>query len=191
MCRLRGIRFCTLYHISKQSCFNKTQISRIIYIYITSYLSGALYYLTHWGRVTHICIRKITIIGSDNGLSPGRCQAIIWSSVAILLIGPLGTNFSEILIDIYIFSFKKMDLKMSSGKWRPFCLGLNVLKLYIISTNWSCCPWHLRTISSKMTDDSAHISQPSRLHQRRMTASPETLSLGWRWLDKEHRKCHY
>ena len=30
----------------------------------------------------------------------------------ILLIGPLGTNFSEILIEIYIFSSKKMHLKM-------------------------------------------------------------------------------
>ena len=78
--------------------------------------------LTHWGRVTHICVSKMTIIGSDNGLSPGRRQAIIWTSVGILLIGPLGTNFSEILIKIYTFSFK-----MSSGKWRPFCLGLNVL----------------------------------------------------------------
>ena len=83
--------------------------------------------LTHWGRVMHICVSKITIIGSDNGLSPGRRQAIIWTSVGILLIGPLGTNFSEILIKIYTFSFKKRHLKMSSGKWRAFCLGLNVL----------------------------------------------------------------
>ena len=29
-------------------------------------------WLTHWGRVTHICIGKLTIIGSDNGLLPGR-----------------------------------------------------------------------------------------------------------------------
>ena len=85
--------------------------------------------LTHWGRVTHICVSKLTIIGSDNGLSPGRRQAIIWTSVGILSIGPLGANFSEILIGIYAFSFKKMHLKMSSAKWRPFCLGLNVLRL--------------------------------------------------------------
>ena len=82
---------------------------------------------THWGRVTHICVSKLTIIGSDNGLSPGRCQAIIWTNAGILLIGPLGTNLSEILIKIYTFSFNKMHLKMPSGKWRPFCLGLNVL----------------------------------------------------------------
>ena len=83
--------------------------------------------LTHWGRVTHICVSNLTIIGSDNGLSSGRCQAIIWTNAGILLIGPLGTNFSEILIEIQTFSYTKMHLKMSSAKWRPFCLGFNVL----------------------------------------------------------------
>ena len=82
--------------------------------------------LTHWGRVTHICVSKLTIIGSDNGLSPGRRQAIIWTSAGIL-IGSLGANFSEILIEIVTFSFKKMRFKVSSAKWRPFCLGLNGL----------------------------------------------------------------
>ena len=82
---------------------------------------------THWGRVTHICVSKLTIIGSDNGLSPGRRQAIIWTNAGILLIWTLVTNFSEILSEIHAFSFKKMHLKMSSAKWRPFCLGLNVL----------------------------------------------------------------
>ena len=52
--------------------------------------------LTHWGRATHICVGNLTIIGSDNGLSPDRSQAIIWTNARILLIGPLGTNFSEI-----------------------------------------------------------------------------------------------
>ena len=84
--------------------------------------------LTHWGRVTHICVGKLTIIGSDNGLSPERRQAIIWTNVGILLIRPLGTNFSEFLVEILIFSFKKMRLKLSSAKWRPFCLGLNELR---------------------------------------------------------------
>ena len=84
--------------------------------------------LTHWGWVTHICVSRITVIGSDNGLSPGRRIAIIWTNAGILLIGPLGTNFSEIfLLEIYTFSFTKMHLKMLSGKSRPFCLGLNVL----------------------------------------------------------------
>ena len=86
--------------------------------------------LTHSGRVTHICVGNSTIIGSDNSLSPGRCQAIIGTNTGILLIGPLGTNFSDILIDVHTFSLKKMHLKMSSGKWRPFCLDLNVLQVF-------------------------------------------------------------
>ena len=88
---------------------------------------GGLASLTNWDRVTHICVSKLTIIGSDNSLSPDRRQAIIWTNVGLLLIGALGTNFSEILIEILTFSFKKMRLKVSSAKWRPFCLGLNVL----------------------------------------------------------------
>ena len=72
--------------------------------------------LTHWGRVTLICVGNLTIIGSDNGLLPGRRQAITWTNVEILLIGPLGTKFSEMLIEIHTFSFKKIHLKMSSGK---------------------------------------------------------------------------
>ena len=86
--------------------------------------------LTHWGRVAHIFVGKITIIGSDNGLSPGRRQAIIWANAGILLIGPLGTNFSQFFIGIRTFSFKKMYLKMSYGKCRPFCLGLNMLMFF-------------------------------------------------------------
>ena len=82
---------------------------------------------THWGWVMQICVSNLTIIGPDNGLSPGPCQAIIRTNAGILLIEPLWTNFSEISIKIHTFSINEMHLKMSSGKWRPFCLGLNVL----------------------------------------------------------------
>ena len=71
-----------------------------------------LYYaLTHWGRVTHICVSKLTIIGSVNGLSPGRRQVIIGNNAGILLIRHLRTNVSEILIEILTSSLKKMHLK--------------------------------------------------------------------------------
>ena len=80
--------------------------------------------------MTHICVSEIIIIGSDNGLSPGRRQAIIWTNAGILLIGPLGIHFSEILIEFNTVSFNKMHLKMSSTKWRLFRLGLNVLNLH-------------------------------------------------------------
>ena len=92
--------------------------------------------LTHWGRVTHICNSKLAIIDSDNGLSPDRRQAIISTNAGLLLIGPLGTNFCEILIEILTFSFKKMRLKVSSAKRQPFCLGLNVLMIW--SPGWKC-----------------------------------------------------
>ena len=88
--------------------------------------------LTHWGWVTYICVGKLTIIGSDNGLSPGRRQTIIWTNAGMLLIRPLGTNFNKTLIEILTFSFMKMRLKVSAAKWRPFCLGLNVLIPYKI-----------------------------------------------------------
>ena len=99
--------------------------------------------LTHWGRVTHICISKQTIFGSDNGLSPCRRQAIIWTNTGILLIGTLGTKLSEILcrglnvlttfssafpwIKITLFLFKfhwilwpMLQLKKLCAKWQPF-----------------------------------------------------------------------
>ena len=78
-------------------------------------------------RPTDTCVCKLTIIGSDNGMSPGRRPAIIWTNAGILLISPVGTNFNEILIKIHRFSFKKMHLKISSAKRWPFCLGLNEL----------------------------------------------------------------
>ena len=81
--------------------------------------------------MTHKCVGNVTIIGPDNGLSPGRRQAIIWTNAWVLLIGPLGTIFSEILIEFHTFSFKKMHLKKPSGNERPFCLGLNVLNKYL------------------------------------------------------------
>ena len=72
---------------------------------------------------------NLTIIGWYIGFSPGQHQAIIWTNAGILLIWPIGTNFGEISIEIHIhvFSFKKMHLKMSSAKWQPLCLDLNVL----------------------------------------------------------------
>ena len=98
--------------------------------------SHGLNVLTHWGRATHICVSKLTNIGTDNGLLPGRRQAIIWTNAGILLIGTLGTKFSEILIESHSFSFKKMHMKMSSGNWRPSCLGLNVLNLHMLRLFW-------------------------------------------------------
>ena len=99
--------------------------------------------LTHWGRVTCICVSNATSNGSDNGLSPGWRQAIIRTNAGILLpvIWTLGTKFSEIIGKIHTFSFRKMHLKMRFAKWRPFSLGLNVLSNFeglVTSTTTKC-----------------------------------------------------
>ena len=90
-----------------------------------------LFSLNHWGRVTHIWVNNLSIIGSDNGLLLGPYQALIQTNTGILLIEHLRTNFSEILIEIHTFSFKNKQFKMSSAKWRPFCLGLIALTLQV------------------------------------------------------------
>ena len=116
--------------VLKKMCETSVEHSRrISFLRCMSVTTSDLLPLTHWGRVTHICVGNLTIIGSDNGLSPGRRQAIIWTNDGILLIWPLETNFSEILIEIRIFSLKKIRLKMSSAKCCPFRLGLNVFNL--------------------------------------------------------------
>ena len=89
--------------------------------------------LTHLGRETHIHVSKLTIIVSDNGLAPGRCQAIIWTKAGIMLIRTLGTNFSETLSEIHPFSNKKMHLKISSAKWRQFNALRDMMSLLLFS----------------------------------------------------------
>ena len=106
---------------------DKNMLKNHIYIYIYIFerwscwcLGAVWHWWTQWGRVTHMWVGKLITIGLDNGLSFGRLQAIIWTNAGILLIVPLGTNFSEILIEIQTFSFEKIRLNMSSAKWRPF-----------------------------------------------------------------------
>ena len=62
-------------------------------------------WINHWGPVTYIRVAKGAIIGSDNGLSPDRRQAIIWTNAGTLLIQTIGTTFSEIFIrNSFIFT---------------------------------------------------------------------------------------
>ena len=138
---------------------------------VTSFLTGwshtqndpcksVLYYyhkdhiddLNHWAWVTHICVSILTITGSDNGLLPGWRQDIIWTSDGKLLIWPLGINFSEILFVIDIFSLKKLHLKMSCGKWRSFCFGLNELMQKWSDSNALAMELHLSCIKLLICD---------------------------------------
>ena len=94
--------------------------------------------------MTPIGVSGLNTIGSDNGLSPERRQAIIWASAGILWSGSLGPNFSGILLDIYIFFIHENASETSSAKWRPFCIGLNVL-INIIRCNKSTASMKLNT----------------------------------------------
>ena len=80
--------------------------------------------LTHWGRVTHICVSKQTILGSDNGLAPGRHQAIIWTNAGILLIRTLGTRNSYIFIQENVF--ENVVRKLAAILSRPQCVNLQI-----------------------------------------------------------------
>ena len=105
--------------------------------------------------MTHICVSKLTITSSNNGLSPGRRQANIWTSAGILLMRTLETNFSKILGKIHSFSFKKMHLKMPSGNWQPSGIGLNVLRaLRVDKAHGNNCftirKWHLSCWTRKV-----------------------------------------
>ena len=97
--------------------------------FIAKYYSFMEHFVsTHWGRVAYICVGKLTIIGSDNVLSPDRRQAIIWNIVGILLIRTWGTNFGKTLSEIHTFSSKKMHFKTPSAKLRQFYPDLDVSK---------------------------------------------------------------
>ena len=68
-------------------------------------------------------------MGSDNGLSPGRHQTIIWTNAGILLIGPLGTNLCEFLIQEN--TFESVVCEMLAILFRPQCVKA-VMKLAVV-----------------------------------------------------------
>ena len=86
--------------------------------------------LIHWGWVMHICISKLTIIGSDNDLSPGRHQAIIWINIGILLIGPLGTNSVKYKSNFFFQekAFENVVRKLGAILSRPQCVNVEILQ---------------------------------------------------------------
>ena len=96
--------------------------------------------------MTDVWLSKFTIIDSDNGLSPGRHQTIIWTNAGILLIGPVGTNFSEILITVCIFLLKKNAFenviwKMAAILSQPQCVNpLNAV--FVMSPKFTLKKYH-------------------------------------------------
>ena len=106
-------------------------LKSLSYRWAHTHTFNATHSLTHSGRVTHICVRKLTITGSDNGLSPGRRQAIIWTNAGILLIRPLGTNFSDFFsqnsnIFIQENAFESVVCEKAAILSRPQCIKKKV-----------------------------------------------------------------
>ena len=89
---------------------------------------GSQYQISSTCSAQYASVNRLSI-GSDNGLLPIQCQAIILNSTGLSSIGPLGTNFIEILIKIQTFEFTKKHRKIPSAKWWPFCPGGDELKL--------------------------------------------------------------
>ena len=91
------------YQFSLKLWLSDSKVTKIHQKYSHNYLMHTCFTsptnVYHWGRVTQIYVSKLTIIGSDNGLSPRRYQAIIWTNVGILFMGPLWTNISEIQVN--------------------------------------------------------------------------------------------
>ena len=145
----------------------------------------------------HISVSELTSIGSDNGLSPGWSQAIIWANAGILLIGPLGTNFNEILIEIHTISFKKIHLKMSSGKWR-FCLVVSWkmhIYIYIYIHGWcGAYTWVIYMIFVIMTYIDGLVQRRNSsalvMELRLSCTNPSIWSLHITWTRRHFKNTH-
>ena len=101
--------------------------------------------LTHWGRVTHRCISKLNTIDSDNGLSPGRRQAIIWTNAGTLLIGPLGKNpLENVVVKLTAILSRPQCVKSASHKYHT----TNYISLVDWGNGWCLvvCPFRTRVV---------------------------------------------
>ena len=92
-----------------RSLYNFT---RLISTYRLTHLLPGAAYMRQWVLSALFQIVACRLFGTKALLKP---------------IGPLGTNFSEIVIKTQHLLFTKMHLKISSTKWRPFCPGGKVL----------------------------------------------------------------
>ena len=72
--------------------------------------------LTHWDRVTHICVGYLTIIDLVKGLSPGRRQVIIWNNSGILLIVMIHKFWQALCHLNHVIERKNRLLTVSSWK---------------------------------------------------------------------------
>ena len=78
---------------------------------------------------------------------PGRRQAIIWSNAGILSIGPLGTNFSEIVIKIHWKNaFENVFCEKATILSGPQCV-----KWYVYPCRSGLIHWYWNNHTSEVT----------------------------------------
>ena len=108
--------------MKKRECTQLVRISENLHGAGYNCRSWYLFSLTHWGRLTHICVSKPAIIVSDNTHWFSHHLDQCWN----MFDGAMGTSFSEILIKIYTFLLNKIHLKMSSAKsWVFFSASMS------------------------------------------------------------------
>ena len=121
------------------------------------FLHGPPAILTHWGRVTHISVRNLTIIGSDNGLLPGQRQAIIWTNVVNWTLRNKLQRTVNRNSNIFIQenAFEKIFCKMAAILSLPQCVNSSEARDGIFQLIWwiPCLlmPWPLKSPEHQQT----------------------------------------
>ena len=144
--------------------------------------------LTHLGRVTHICINKLAIIDSDNGLSPFWHQTIIWLNVGISLMESSGTNFSEIWNKIQQFSSENVVRKMAANLSQPQCVNNDCSPAWVQMLQQWC---HMNVIASHLISNltvqqlvQANNKENTKLH----ITGPLWGGINWWTVDFPHKR---
>ena len=117
---INGVHFCTL-PFDGVLYF----ILEVEYVISMMWYQIAPCFLNNWGRVTHICVNKVSIVDSDNGLVPGGVNKC-WNIVDWTLRNRIHWTFNQ---NSYIFiqenPFKNVVWKMAAILSRPRCVKRN------------------------------------------------------------------
>ena len=151
--------------------------------------------LTHWGRVTHICVSTITMNGSDNGLAPSHylnpyCNIVNWT-----LRSKLHLNLNG---NLYIFiqknAFVNVVWKMADILSWPQCVdcswNYNKTKhrtkcVHIVCDILSMSSFSCRTHSEEKLILTNHISATMRMYS---TRAINDVLLSWnKWIHQAAR----
>ena len=114
-------------------------------------------------RMRPSAIMHLNNIGSGNGLFPFQRHPITWTNA------DNWTTFSEIIIKIQIFSFKKMYVKISSAKWLPFCSGLIIINSCLLLV------WGAVSVLKQNSTNQDYISDSNLTSETALYPSPHLM----------------